>query len=502
MYKLLIVDDEKIEREGMARFIDWRKYGIEIMDTAWNGEDAWEKIRVQQPDIVLTDIKMPVKDGLWLIAGLKESYPDIEIVVLSGYGEYEYTSQAMEYGIKYYVLKPCDEEKIIPIMEKVKKGIEEKRGEKDRYSTTMRKLLPLAKEQMFRNLLLKREISQKDYEMFLEEIETGAENVRLLVFRNPIRRFDALEQFVIENVLTELYGEEEILLETSISEDVLFLVRDSEIGKMEQAVSRICNEFMRINPQPIQAALSDVGSFAEVSDLYTQIRELFRMGEVSKRNGLLHSGAFSSYQESTASFFRYSNFRNAEDYGDLLFEVYLAFLKMHVKGMDISQKRDLCALIWQILCEEKKRSPKYDWGSAGEDEWSLICTMTDLLADLKEIDMDSSKEQLRMKQILQAVYENFRNTDLSIRYLAREVLYMNEDHFGRVFARCRNLKFSAWLRKVRIDLAKEIFAYAPEIKVSTLAELVGYSPDGQYFSKAFRTETGMTPTEYCEQFRG
>ena len=103
-----------------------------------------------------------------------------------------------------------------------------------------------------------------------------------------------------------------------------------------------------------------------------------------------------------------------------------------------------------------------------------------------------------MRQILKAVYENMRNTELSIRYLAVEVLFMNEEYFGRIFLRYQKQKFSAWLRKVRIELAKCILTYMPEIKVSTLAELAGYSPDGQYFSKVFRKETEMTPTEYGE----
>ena len=122
MYKLLIVDDEKIEREGMAELIPWGSYGIELAGTAWNGQDGYEQVLKVHPDIVMTDIKMPVMDGLELIRRLKEEFPDIEVIVLSGYGEYEYTSQAMELGIKYYILKPCDEERMLPVIEKVKEA--------------------------------------------------------------------------------------------------------------------------------------------------------------------------------------------------------------------------------------------------------------------------------------------------------------------------------------------------------------------------------------------
>lgn len=123
MYKLLIVDDEQIEREGMAHFIQWDKYDIQLCGTAWNGADALGKIQKDVPDIVLTDIKMPVMNGIELIQKLSETYRNIVVVVLSGYGEYEFTSQAMEYGIRHYILKPCDEDKIVAVMNDAKKEL-------------------------------------------------------------------------------------------------------------------------------------------------------------------------------------------------------------------------------------------------------------------------------------------------------------------------------------------------------------------------------------------
>lgn len=498
MYRLLIVDDEKIEREGMAELIPWQKQGIEVAGTAWNGQDGYEKALDLKPDIVLTDIKMPVMDGIGLIRRLKAELPDTQIVVLSGYGDYEFTSQAMELGIKYYILKPCDEERIIPVFEKIKEEIRIKRGEKKEYDRKMRHLLPLAKEQVFRDILLNREISQKEYQMFLDEIGGSADRVCLLGFRNPSRRFDALEQFVMENVLMEMFGGKQIYMSTFISEDVLFLIQEEGRQKVEKSVEWICTEFARINPQQIQAALSDAGTVKEVGTLYVQIRELFQIGRLTYRSGLLSPEMFFDYKGNVSELFRYKQIWKAADYADVLFEVYLAFMKMDIHNMEPERKKEVCRLAYQVFCEEKKTKPDFDWENTEAEEMKLLCVTTDLFAKLKGIDMSSGKEEMRMKQILQAVYENMRNTELSIRYLAGEVLFMNEEYFGRIFTRYQKQKFSTWLRKVRIELAKCIFAYMPEIKVSSLAEMVGYSPDGQYFSKVFRKETEMTPTEYCE----
>lgn len=123
MIKVLLVDDEDIEREAMAEIIPWEKLDMQLVDMAWNGIEGLEKIKEYVPDLIITDIKMPVMDGIQLIRAAKEFYPDMTFVVLSGYGEYEYTSRAMELGIRHYILKPCDEQKIVEVLQKVKQEL-------------------------------------------------------------------------------------------------------------------------------------------------------------------------------------------------------------------------------------------------------------------------------------------------------------------------------------------------------------------------------------------
>ena len=173
MYKLLIVDDEDVEREGMADFIQWEKYGISLAGTAWNGVEGYEEIQNQMPDIVITDIKMPVMNGIELIRKTREDFPDIVFIVLSGYGEYEYTSRAMELGVRHYILKPCDEAKIVEVIGKVTEELkvrEEKKRKEDDMRTQVKRLAPRAREQMFRNVLLNREDIHKDFEAYLGSV--------------------------------------------------------------------------------------------------------------------------------------------------------------------------------------------------------------------------------------------------------------------------------------------------------------------------------------------
>lgn len=120
MYKLLVVDDEAIIRQGILCAIDWDRLNIKAFE-ANNGLVAYDMILKKKFDIVLLDIKMPGLNGLELIEKIKNSLIDLDVifVILSGYADFSIANQAMKYGVKYYLLKPTDEEEIVSTIEKV-----------------------------------------------------------------------------------------------------------------------------------------------------------------------------------------------------------------------------------------------------------------------------------------------------------------------------------------------------------------------------------------------
>ena len=113
MLKLIIADDERIIRETISHLIDWKTYGIELAGLCRDGIEAYDMILDESPDIVLTDIKMPGLSGLELIERVNRTNQDIVFILLSGYGEFSYAREAMKYGVRHYLLKPCNEEQII-----------------------------------------------------------------------------------------------------------------------------------------------------------------------------------------------------------------------------------------------------------------------------------------------------------------------------------------------------------------------------------------------------
>lgn len=122
MYRLVIADDEKTIRETIASLIDWKSLEIEVVAVCKNGNEAYDAILDEYPDIVLTDIRMPGMSGLEMIKRLRDAGGAIEFIILSGYGEFEYAKQAMELGVDHYLLKPCNEKEIIDVMQKAKQS--------------------------------------------------------------------------------------------------------------------------------------------------------------------------------------------------------------------------------------------------------------------------------------------------------------------------------------------------------------------------------------------
>ena len=126
MLRLMIVDDEQIIREALSSMIDYTSLGYKVIATAKNGMEAYDRIRDDYPDVVITDIKMPILNGLELIERASRIDSRITFILLSGYGEFEYAKQAMKYRVRYYLLKPTDKQELINCLDTIREEKKQK----------------------------------------------------------------------------------------------------------------------------------------------------------------------------------------------------------------------------------------------------------------------------------------------------------------------------------------------------------------------------------------
>lgn len=482
MYTLLIVDDEEIEREGMAQFIPWDSYEIKVVSTARNGAEGLEKIAKFRPDLAIVDIKMPVMNGIEMIRQAKEQYPDMTFVVLSGYGDYEFTSQAMELGVRHYILKPCDESKMISVLNKAFAELEEarkKNARSEKLETEARLLKPYAREQLFRDLLLGKAQASSGARQLVDELGGEQRMVLLLDFRLKCG-FDSLERYVVGNMLGDLLPDGTLLMTTGVDRDVLVLADAMAESSVETAVQVLKKEFKRFETLPMLSSASRTGTLAELSVLFRQAQELLQLNMDENEPALLRPSRNAALPETVNEIFDLEALRQTGSYEELLQELAFSFAKMEAKDYRPQQRQKLCELAWKLLFEDK---------AAPEDSLPAW-------ADALTAAWNHPQPDARSREIFLAIYENLPEPEFSLQTIAQQRLFMSEDHLRRIFSQMTGNRFSAYLEHCRITQARRLLEFQPDMKISRLAELVGYPLDGQYFSKVFRKICGVTPTEY------
>ena len=135
LYKVLLVDDEEDIRVGISRKMDWSGLGFELVGEAENGRDALELAESVQPDVVLTDIKMPFMDGLELCSILTKRLPGSKFVVFSGFDDFEYAKQAVRMNVSEYILKPINAAELSAVLQKLKEQLDTERTERQNQET-------------------------------------------------------------------------------------------------------------------------------------------------------------------------------------------------------------------------------------------------------------------------------------------------------------------------------------------------------------------------------
>ena len=121
MIKVVVADDEVKVCQLICNLVDWSTFDMEIVAVAHNGEEALEMVRQHEPDLLVTDIRMPGCDGLEMIARAKQLREDLDFVIISGYRHFEYAQSAIKYGVSDYLLKPIQKEELCSTLEKMRR---------------------------------------------------------------------------------------------------------------------------------------------------------------------------------------------------------------------------------------------------------------------------------------------------------------------------------------------------------------------------------------------
>ncbi|MEF9988649.1 MAG: response regulator, partial [Christensenella sp.] len=268
MYRILIVDDEALVRRGIKRSINWNELDIEMVAEAENGVEALEQVLENEPDIILLDICMPKMDGLEFASIVKQKYPHIKIIIITGFDDFEYARTALRAGVDDYILKPITKE----MVEKVVRCQLEKLKEED-----IKNMPTSADEEksmtMLLNSVLRGETrSMQEIPTFCNYAKIKNENIWFVIIKDYLSgckiwadgAADNLAEFAILNIAGELLRNTNSGLAFETYKNGLAMVISCPSRKLlEEKLVDICNNILDFVEIPVDFAVSSKGTLEQ-----------------------------------------------------------------------------------------------------------------------------------------------------------------------------------------------------------------------------------------------
>lgn len=517
MTSFIIVDDEPLALESFAELLDWNQYGYTLLGCAANGVAAMQLIREKKPDIIFTDIRMPSMDGLELCKRVREKYPDIKIVILTAYRDFDYAKQALSCGVTEYLLKnQVEEDVVLPLLDRLSAEIEKQRrsqgiSRNHYYQSLMLDMQPEEEpdiqwesRQCCRMLLKCRcpYILEELAGFRMEEVNLNQKEIEKLIPEDG--------ELGILQLLWLGAGIWGLLICAKGKE---FFSLSEEKAQLRELFSRI-QEYFREKYGVEVAALFDVGiirpevlksSFHEMQDFsgctifmdkteivpYIQLKNFYQStdtGHVKLREMMEVAG-------------KAVRSGKREQLLDVLNELKKEYT---IPYYNLGRFRYICGyLFYQLdqLRNENSLPALKEYVLRQKDELSGILTAEQVWDWVRReflelafmaADAGPKVKNRKIAQSLEYIHEHYQKK-LTARQVGEQVGF-SEVYFSNLFKKELGMTFGDYLTAYRMNVAKFLFAKG-DYKVYQVAEMTGYTSP-QYFSQLFQKETGYTPMEY------
>lgn len=533
--KVFLVEDEMVIRRGIKNSIDWEKEGYIFCGEASDGELAYPMIIKEKPDILITDIRMPFMDGLELCKLVKKELPNIKILILSGYDEFDYAKEAIRLGVTEYLLKPISSGKLLEALNGVSESIRREKEDKDlvrKYMEEMRENTEHEKQKFFEQMIAGN-LSMAD------ALETGKKyemNLSAGMYNLLLFRFTLGEE---NRKSGELLGEAEYAIEklTERLEYVFEFQRGVEgwafllMADNEEQMSERVKELSK-DLEEIMKNYSTIAYFGGIGQPVARLRELeesFREAEralaarftmelnriisvedirMAQNVDTLDDIEITSFGEIEKTRTMLEKFLNngAEDEIDEFVDVYINELpEENLKSVLMRQYIIMDAYIVMMSFCEKIEGIEGEMQAQSEELKNSMKTIQTLeeiknyirMLLKKIIGVRDTISGRRYSDIIEIAKDQIRKTymsdEISLNTVAAEV-GMSPSYFSSIFSKEMGKTFVEYLTEIRMDRAKELLMCS-SMKTSEIGYEVGYK-DPHYFSYIFKKTQNCTPKEF------
>lgn len=541
MLKIFLAEDEVVVRETIKRMIPWEELGFELVGEAADGEMALPLLIRQQPDLLITDIKMPFMDGLTLARLAKKEIPGLKVVILSGYDDFNYAKQAIGIGVEDYLLKPITKNALIERLSEIRSRYEHEKTQKEYYEKFQREMQAYEKNSsrdFFEALVggsmdmmevykraekLGLDIVAEAYNVLIftmncDEDFSGqgdeyssweAESLELLenffaghssamLFRSNIFSYGVLlkgqRETIEENtracvdeirkILSRQDGRREWFLAVGQSVDRL-----SQIQKSYHTASRAFSQRYLYDENILyydeMETMEHPGGQAETED-----NAYLQKVDVNALNpAILQKFLSNGLQEETENFVKdYFYAIGQEPMESLVFRNYVILnvrfsVISFIKGLGCDTNEMESADTEEVLAE------------SGKNMESAIAYAKKMISQAIEIrDQNSgNKNRSILKTAVDFIDSHYMDEEISLNTVAN-VANVSSNHFSALFSQNMGQTFIEYLTTLRMNKAKELLR-CTGMRSSEIAGEIGYK-DAHYFSYLFKKTQGMTPSDY------
>ncbi|QUH27708.1 response regulator transcription factor [Vallitalea guaymasensis] len=469
MYRILIVDDERLVIKSLKASIDWQEYGYSVIGEATSGKDALEFINKQKPDLVFTDIRMPEINGLELIKRGKRISGKTQFIVVSGYAEFAYAQKAMLYGAMGYCLKPFDDDEIINILKKVKAKLKVTTITND-YSlldTTSKD----NRESLIKILKENKVIDSYADNKVIILVSIGKNE---LEFSTSVSHVDfrlGPNKYVY---IIPVDKRDYILSTLDISEDIKsvgissIISIDENLNKYIENTTMAAYQFFitgkrdlytteNIDYKDIDNLVRKLENSAGKKDINTINKTLDNISQLIKKADYNIKLLFRMYNVIMSLFYRIDG------------EYYERYIYNYEQLTGIfTSADDMIVYLRELLNSQLKLKPKYQ---------------------------PEKIKNKTFRDVLQYVNKNYCN-DISIQSVSKKFV-INPSYLSQMFRKEIKKTFTQYLTSLRMSDACELLKDT-EYTINEIADKIGYN-DYFYFAKTFKKFTGKTPGNYREE---
>lgn len=537
MIKIFLVEDEVVIRNAIKNSIDWEKEGYEFVGEAGDGELAYPKIMKEKPDILITDIRMPFMDGLELSKIVKKELPEIKILILSGFNDFEYAKEAIRIGVTDYLLKPISSAKLLEALAGVAKEIEKEQEEKalrEQYQKEMRENVEQEKFLFFTKLITGQVgmsdaiVCGKQYGMNL-----SAQAYTILLFKVAmnLKQYESEEE--AENVFAQIdrveQNVEQIYSFWRGAEGWAFLILGEDESDIQQRCERLkeyLEELMKNYPKVeyFGGLGTIVSRLRMLPESYQNANIVFSNRFACESRQIMDVNTWREYQEKgkldaqnldimgkNREMIEHFLTNGTQEEIDSFLDVYFQenpkeTLKSEIMRQYITIDSYIAAnaFMEKIGVEESNRQEE---GKKLEESLQKIVSASGVRNYMKEIiqrvlehrDMASGQRYSDiMETAKKYIAEQYMAESISLNTVSAKV-NMSPSYFSAVFSRAVGKTFVEYLTETRMNKAKELLMCSP-MKTSEIGFEVGYK-DPHYFSYIFKKTQGCSPKEYKQRVK-